>query len=376
MSKRALLALENGALFFGESIGAEVTTVGEAVFNTAITGYQEILTDPSYSGQLVTLTHPHIGNVGANAEDYESSRVHAMGLIVRDVPQHLSNWRAEESLGDFLQSHEVPGIADIDTRRLTRILREEGAQAACLTSDTENPQKAIEQARGFAGLAGMDLARKVTTPEPYDWEEGNCWEGSKEPAPVQYQVVAYDYGVKRNILRLLRERGCAVKVVPATWSAEEVLKQRPDGVFLSNGPGDPDPCTYAQEAIRELLAVPVPLFGICLGCQLLSLACGARTEKMKTGHHGANHPALELASGRVLISSQNHGFAVAEDSLPETLRLTHRSLFDGTVQGVEHTSAPAFGFQGHPEASPGPHDLAGLFDRFVDLMRAHRAEAG
>ena len=376
MAERALLALENGALFFGEPLGAETAAVGEVVFNTAITGYQEILTDPSYCRQLVTLTHPHIGNVGANAEDCESAQVHAAGLIVRDASIRTSSWRAEEPLGAFLQRHGIPGIAGLDTRRLTRILRDEGAQAGCLTTDADDPDGAVAQARAFGGLAGMDLAREVTADAPYEWDEGVWRDGSGGPPPVRCRVVAYDYGIKRNILRLLRERGCAVTVVPATLPAAEALALEPDGVFLSNGPGDPEPCTYAQEAIRELLEAGLPLFGICLGCQLLSLACGARTVKMKTGHHGANHPALELDTGRVLISSQNHGFAVDEASLPDSLRLTHRSLFDGTVQGVHHTQAPAFAFQGHPEASPGPHDLAGLFDHFVELMQARTAEAG
>ncbi len=374
MAKRALLALENGALFFGDSIGADATAVGEVVFNTAITGYQEILTDPSYCRQLITLTHPHIGNVGTNDEDNESSpRVHAAGLIVRDVPARMSNWRGERPLGDFLEGHGLPGIAGIDTRRLTRILRDQGAQSGCLTTEASDPDRAVEQARAFAGLAGMDLAREVTAEAAYDWDEGTWKMVPGELPPVQYRVVAYDYGIKQNILRLLRERGCAVTVVPATTPASEVLAQSPDGVFLSNGPGDPEPCAYAQEAIQELLEAKIPMFGICLGCQLLGLASGARTVKMKTGHHGANHPVLELDTGRVLISSQNHGFAVDEESLPDHLRLTHRSLFDGTVQGISHTEAPAFAFQGHPEASPGPHDVASLFDHFTDLMQQHRA---
>ena len=373
MTKRALLALENGALFFGDSIGAAVSAVGEVVFNTAITGYQEILTDPSYCRQLITLTHPHIGNVGTNVGDNESDRpVHASGLIVRDVPSQMSNWRGEHTLDDFLKRHGLPGITGIDTRRLTHILREQGALAGCLTLDESDPDRAVEQARAFAGLAGMDLAREVTTGSIYDWDEGVWDMGTGELPPVSYRVVAYDYGIKQNILRLLRARGCAVTVVPATTSASEVCARSPDGIFLSNGPGDPEPCTYAQEAIRALLETRIPMFGICLGCQLLALACGARTVKMKTGHHGANHPVLELDTGRVLISSQNHGFTVDEDSLPDHLRLTHRSLFDGTVQGVSHTQAPAFAFQGHPEASPGPHDVADLFDHFTRLMRERR----
>ena len=374
MVARALLALENGALFFGNSIGAEISTVGEVVFNTAITGYQEILTDPSYRRQLVTLTHPHIGNVGTNSDDCESDRVHASALIVRDTPRACSSWRSEGSLRDFLRQHQVPGIAGIDTRRLTRILRDEGAQSGCLTLEVSDPDAAINQARAFEGLAGMDLARVVTTDRDYTWEAG-VWklESSEEELPsLEYRVIAYDYGIKRNILRLLRQAGCAVTVVPAATPAEEVLAQSPDGVFLSNGPGDPEPCDYAQDAIREFLEKKIPLFGICLGCQLLGLASGARTVKMKTGHHGANHPVLEIDTGCVLITSQNHGFAIDETSLPAHLRLTHRSLFDSTVQGIRHTQAPAFAFQGHPEASPGPHDISGLFAEFVDMMRAHR----
>ncbi len=378
MAARALLALQNGALFFGNSIGAEVSAVGEVVFNTAITGYQEILTDPSYRRQLVTLTHPHIGNVGANPDDCESARVHASALIVRDAPRIYSNWRGEGTLGDFLRQHKVPGIAGIDTRRLTRILRDEGAQSGCLTLETSDPAAAIAQARAFEGLAGMDLAQDVTTDAQYDWEEG-VWElapSEQTLPPLEYRIVAYDYGVKRNILRLLRQAGCGVTVVPAKTSAAEVLAHSPDGIFLSNGPGDPEPCDYAQEAIREFLEQKIPLFGICLGCQLLGLASGARTIKMKTGHHGANHPVLEINSGRVLITSQNHGFAIDEASLPAHLTLTHRSLFDGTVQGIRHIEAPAFAFQGHPEASPGPHDISGLFAEFVALMQAHRTHAG
>ena len=369
MAARALLALEDGALFFGESIGAAGAAVGEVVFNTAMSGYQEILTDPSYRRQLVTLTHPHIGNVGTNAEDFESDRMHAAGLIVRDASARMSSWRGERPLGDFLRAQQRPGIAGIDTRRLTRILRDRGAQSGCLTTAADAPEAAVAQARAFAGLAGMDLAREVSTGTAYEWDEGG-WR--RAPAPVEFRVVAYDYGVKRNILRLLRDRGCAVTVVPAATPAAAVLARAPDGVFLSNGPGDPEPCGYATAAIGELLAAGVPLFGICLGCQLLALACGARTVKMKTGHHGANHPVLELATGRVLISSQNHGFAVDADSLPAALELTHRSLFDGTVQGLRHAEQPAFAFQGHPEASPGPRDPAGLFDDFAALMRTRR----
>jgi len=378
LAARALLALENGALFFGDSIGAETSAVGEVVFNTAITGYQEILTDPSYRRQLVTLTHPHIGNVGANEEDCESDSVHAAALIVRDSPLLHSNWRSEGALSDFLKQHEIPGIAGIDTRRLTRILRDEGAQSGCLTSDVSNPDAAVKSAQAFGGLAGMDLAQDVSTDSDYAWDEG-VWQlfPSQEALPApEYQVVAYDFGVKRNILRLLRNSGCSVTVVPATTPADKVLARSPDGVFLSNGPGDPEPCDYAQDAIREFLDRKIPIFGICLGCQLLGLASGARTVKMKTGHHGANHPVLEVDTGRVLITSQNHGFAIDEDSLPGHLRLTHRSLFDGPGQGSEKPESPAVAFQGHREASPGRHDIAGLFARFVDRMREQRAQAG
>ena len=364
MSTRALLALENGALFFGNSLGSPGTATGEVVFNTAISGYQEILTDPSYHSQLVTLTHPHIGNVGTNPEDDESSAVHATGLIVRDAARRMSNWRGTLALGDFLQARGRPGIEGIDTRRLTHILRAEGAQAGCLTTEVDTTE-ALALARSFGTLAGRDLAREVTTDSSYEWDEG-VWE--RTSAAREFRVVAYDFGIKRNILRLLRHSGCAVTVVPATTPASEVLAMRPHGVFLSNGPGDPEPCEYAVVAIAQLLESGIPMFGICLGCQLLGLACGARTMKMKTGHHGANHPVQELATGRVLISSQNHGFAIDEDSLPSTLELTHRSLFDGTVQGIRHVDRPAFAFQGHPEASPGPHDIADLFDAFVNLM--------
>ncbi|MDM8548150.1 glutamine-hydrolyzing carbamoyl-phosphate synthase small subunit [Candidatus Venteria ishoeyi] len=372
----AVLALADGSVFHGESIGIGGQSVGEVVFNTAMSGYQEILSDPSYARQLVTLTYPHIGNTGTNAGDNESDRVHAAGLIIRDMPILMSNWRAEETLETWLEKNQLVAISGIDTRRLTRILREKGAQSGCIMAQ-EYPdikleeEAAIAAAREFAGLQGMDLAKQVSTETPYDWQqtvwqlEGNA---AGEAQPEKYHVVAYDFGVKHNILRLLVDRGCKVSVVPAQTPASEVLAMQPDGVFLSNGPGDPEPCDYAVESIQTLLAAKMPMFGICLGHQLLSLACGAQTLKMKFGHHGANHPVQDLDSKQVMITSQNHGFAVDENSLPETLRPTHRSLFDGSLQGVEHTSVPAFGFQGHPEASPGPHDVVGLFDRFVQLM--------
>ena len=381
MRKPALLALEDGSLFRGESIGSIGQTTGEVVFNTALTGYQEILTDPSYARQIVTLTYPHIGNVGVNTEDEESSGIHAAGLVIRDLPPLLSNWRSEESLEDYLVRHNIVAISGIDTRRLTRILREKGAQNGCIVAGNDiDDQAAIEAARGFPGLKGMDLAKEVTTGNPYEWAQGT-WslkDGLPEaPHPIEenlpYHVVAYDYGVKRNILRMLVDRGCRLTVVPAKTPASKVLAMNPDGVFLSNGPGDPEPCDYAQDAIRELLEKEIPMFGICLGHQLLSLASGAKTIKMKFGHHGANHPVQDLESGKVMISSQNHGFAVADESLPSHLRATHRSLFDQSLQGVEHTDKPAFGFQGHPEASPGPHDVAPLFDHFIELMEKKRA---
>ncbi len=369
-----MLALEDGSLFHGQSIGVAGETVGEVVFNTAMTGYQEILTDPSYARQIVTLTYPHIGNTGCNPEDTESGAVQAAGLVVRDVPPLASNWRSTQGLSEYLREQGVVAIAGLDTRRLTRLLREKGALAGCLSSAAATPEQAIAQAQGFAGLAGMDVACEVTTGEAYTWDEG-CWTagGGFDAAPAaQFHVVAYDFGVKRNILRMLAARGCRLTVVPAQTSAQAVLALAPDGVFLSNGPGDPQPCAYAIEAIGKLLRRGVPLFGICLGHQLLALACGARTVKMKFGHHGANHPVQDLETGRVMITSQNHGFAVDEDSLPENLRATHRSLFDGSLQGVRRTDRPAFGFQGHPEASPGPHDIWPLFDRFVADMREAR----
>ncbi len=381
MTDQAVLALEDGSVFLGRSIGADSAqagaAVGEVVFNTAMTGYQEILTDPSYARQLVTLTYPHIGNTGCNPEDDESARPMAAGLIVRDCPALHSNWRARESLPEYLKRHGIVAIADIDTRRLTRILREQGAQGgAIVTGPQADPDATVERARSFPGMQGMDLAREVTTPEPYSWTQGSwdldlsCW---NEPAAERH-VVAYDFGVKRNILRMLADRGCRVTVVPATTSADDALALRPDGIFLSNGPGDPEPCDYAVTAIREFISLKIPLFGICLGHQLLGLAAGGRTVKMKFGHHGANHPVQDLASGRVMITSQNHGFAVDEESLPEQVEATHRSLFDGSLQGIELRNAPAFGFQGHPEASPGPHDIAPIFDRFI--ANIERARAG
>ncbi len=377
MRQAALLALEDGTLFWGESIGSDGQTVGEVVFNTSMTGYQEILTDPSYARQIVTLTYPHIGNVGTNEDDEEASAIHASGLVIRDLPLIASNWRSKEPLDAYLMRNNIVAIADIDTRKLTRILREKGAQGGCIVAgENIDADAAIAAAKGFAGLKGMDLAKEVTTGQPYEWAQGS-WtlEGGMPGHPegpieevLPHHVVAYDYGVKRNILRMLADRGCRLTVVPAKTPAEKVLELKPDGVFLSNGPGDPEPCDYAIEAIKQLTATGIPIFGICLGHQLLSLASGAKTVKMKFGHHGGNHPVQDIDSGAVMITAQNHGFAVDAESLPDNLRATHRSLFDGSLQGVHRTDCPAFSFQGHPEASPGPHDVAPLFDHFIELI--------
>lgn len=378
VSETAILALTDGSVFFGRAIGARGSAVGEVVFNTAMNGYQEILTDPSYCRQLVTLTYPHIGNVGVNPLDAESSRVYAGGLIIRDSSITSSNFRATGSLSNYLLENDVVAIADIDTRKLTRLLRDKGAQNGCIAAgDKIDVDHAIAQARAFPGLKGADLARVVTTDAPYAWSEGT-WvlddnRHRSYAGERRWTVVTYDFGVKRNILRLLADRDCELEVVPARTAAAAVLARKPDGVFLSNGPGDPAPCDYAVAAIREIIAAGVPTFGICLGYQLLALACGARTQKMKFGHHGANHPVQDLRTGKVLITSQNHGFTVDESSLPDDLTATHRSLFDGTLQGIECRDAPAFGFQGHPEASPGPHDIRELFDRFITSIDAHRS---
>ena len=369
----AILALADGTLFRGFSIGAPGATCGEVVFNTAITGYQEILTDPSYSRQIVTLTYPHIGNVGCNAEDFESGANYAAGLVIRDLPLRAENWRMQDTLPDYLQKHGVVAIVGIDTRKLTRILREKGAQAGCIMAGNVDEAAAIAEARAFPGLAGMDLAKVVSSTSAYVWSEGEWTLKGYVDAPVgEFNVVAYDFGVKRNILRMLAARGCKVTVVPAQTPAAEVLKLQPEGVFLSNGPGDPEPCDYAITAIREILAAGVPTYGICLGHQLLALASGAKTVKMKFGHHGANHPVKDLDTEQVLITSQNHGFAVDAETLPANLRATHVSLFDGSLQGIVRTDVPAFSFQGHPEASPGPRDVAYLFDRFIQLMQAKK----
>jgi len=370
----AILVLKDGTVFRGTSIGAEGLAAGEVVFNTAMTGYQEILTDPSYCRQIVTLTYPHIGNTGVNPEDVESDRVHAAGLVIRDLPLLASNWRMQQTLSDFLKHQGVPAIADIDTRRLTRILRDRGAQDGCLMAGHVDESKALEAARGFPGLVGMDLAKVVSCGAPYEWD-GSVWklgQGYGRGADSRFHVVAYDFGVKRNILRKLVSRGCRVTVVPAQTPAERALAMKPDGVFLSNGPGDPEPCEYAIRAIRRFLDIDIPTFGICLGHQLMGLASGAKTLKMKFGHHGANHPVQDLETGRVMITSQNHGFAVDAATLPPTARVTHVSLFDGSLQGFARTDRPAFCFQGHPEASPGPHDVDYLFDRFVRLMEEQR----
>lgn len=375
MKISAMLVLEDGTVFRGQSIGVSGQAVGEVVFNTAMTGYQEILTDPSYARQIITFTYPHIGNTGINPQDHESGKIYATGIVVRDLPRRPSSWRAEQSLAEFLISRQIVAIAEVDTRRLTRILREKGAQRGCIVAGDELDEvTAMAAARSFPGLQGMDLAREVSAIQSYVWQAGG-WDnmsGFRDAVPPRYQVAAYDFGVKRNILRMLVDRGCAVTVVPATTPASEVLQLQPDGVFLSNGPGDPEPCKYAIGAIREIIDQGLPIFGICLGHQLLALASGARTLKMKFGHHGANHPVQDLNSGRVLITSQNHGFAVDDAYLPNNVHITHRSLFDGSVQGVARTDAPAFSFQGHPEASPGPHDVGMLFDAFVQMMESHR----
>jgi len=374
--REAVLALADGTIFRGTAIGSDGISVGEVVFNTALTGYQEILTDPSYAQQIVTLTYPHIGNVGVNDEDAESDRIWASGLVIRDLPLMVSNFRSQQGLDDYLKDNNILGIADIDTRKLTRILRESGAQNGCIMAGTVDDETALAAARGFAGLKGMDLAKEVTTETTYQWSE-HSWElgqGHKpqDPASTQYKVVAYDFGVKRNILRMLVDLDCELIVVPAKTPASEVLAMQPDGIFLSNGPGDPEPCDYAIEAIREILETDIPVFGICLGHQLLALASGAKTVKMKFGHHGANHPVEDLAGNVVMITSQNHGFAVDEENLPANLVATHRSLFDGSLQGIQRTDKPAFSFQGHPEASPGPHDAASLFEHFIKLMEDRR----
>ncbi len=373
----AVLALADGTIFRGVSIGAQTSASGEVVFNTSMTGYQEILTDPSYTRQIVTLTYPHIGNVGINSEDMEATGINAAGLVIRDLPARPSNFRMDRSLQDWLANQGIPAIAGIDTRKLTRILREQGAQNGCLMAGEVDENAALEQARAFPGLAGMDLAKVVSCREPYGWQETE-WSldsGYGSLSEPSRHVVAYDFGVKRNILRKLATRGCRITVVPAQTSASDVIALEPDGVFLSNGPGDPEPCTYAIDAVRELLDADMPLFGICLGHQLLGLATGARTVKMKFGHHGANHPVQDVATGKVMITSQNHGFAVDAQTLPENARVTHISLFDRSLQGFERVDKPAFCFQGHPEASPGPHDVDYLFDRFVEMIDHNRQPA-
>ncbi|SPB18753.1 carbamoyl phosphate synthase small subunit [Caballeronia novacaledonica] len=373
----ALLALADGTVFRGQSIGAAGSTIGEVVFNTAITGYQEILTDPSYARQIVTLTYPHIGNYGVNAEDVEATKVHAAGLIIRDLPVLASNFRSEQTLSDYLKAQGVVAIAGIDTRKLTRILREKGAQNGCILAGTDDEAKALGLARSFPGLAGMDLAKVVSTEKNYEWTQTEWRLGSgygKQEAP-KFRVVAFDYGVKFNILRMLAERGCHVTVLPAQSTAADALALNPDGIFLSNGPGDPEPCDYAIAATKAFIERGIPTFGICLGHQIMGLAVGAKTMKMKTGHHGANHPVKDMEDGRVVITSQNHGFAVDASTLPANAKVTHVSLFDGTLQGFALTDKPAFCFQGHPEASPGPHDIAYLFDRFIKLMESAKVAA-
>ena len=380
--KTAILVLEDGSVFQGKSIGAEGVSVGEVVFNTAMTGYQEILTDPSYARQIVTLTYPHIGNTGTNPEDEESAGVWAAGLVIRNLPLLASNFRNEQNLDDYLRTRNVVAIAEIDTRRLTRILRDKGAMNGCLMAgdaleqDTDAARaKALQAAKDFPGLVGMDLAKEVSCAAAYEWDEGT-WKLDSgyagKPPPAEHHVVAYDFGVKRNILRMLRDRGCRVTVVPATTQAGEVFELNPDGIFLSNGPGDPEPCDYAIEAIKNFLETDIPVFGICLGHQLLALASGAQTAHMKLGHHGANHPVQDLEQGTVYITSQNHGFAVNQENLPDNLKVTHLSLFDGSLQGIHRTDKAAFGFQGHPEASPGPHDIAPIFDHFIELINKRK----
>ena len=382
MTGKAVLALENGLIFEGTAIGASGHSTGEVVFNTSLTGYQEILTDPSYARQIIALTHPHIGNTGANDEDEESANIWASGLVVRDLPFVASNWRSQLSLQDYLVQKNVVAIAEIDTRKLTRILREQGAQNGCIVAGAELSKKQIEEAlqeaKGFSGLKGMDLAKEVTTDKMYSWNEAS-WtlaDGHQQMAELPYHIVAYDFGVKRNILRMLVDRGCRLTVVPATTPADKVLAMNPDGVFLSNGPGDPDPCVYAISAIQSLLKTEIPVFGICLGLQLLGLAAGMKTIKMNHGHHGANHPVKNLEDETVLITSQNHGFCIDDESLPDNVKVTHRSLFDDSMQGIHLTDVPAFGFQGHPEASPGPHDAAPLFDHFIELITAYKTSKG
>ena len=378
MSNKAVLALENGMLVEGIAIGAAGQAVGEVVFNTSITGYQEILTDPSYAKQIITLTHPHIGNTGVNTEDEESTDIWASGLVIRDLPLMASNWRKEMPLEQYLEERGVVAIAEIDTRRLTRVLRDEGSQNGAIIAGESLTEvdiaSALEAAKAFEGLKGMDLAKEVTADKKYDWQEGSWQIGAGHPVveDAPFNVVAYDFGVKRNILRMLADRGCRLTVVPAETPAAEVLAMNPDGIFLSNGPGDPDPCDYAMAAIREILETDLPVFGICLGLQLLGLAAGMKTTKMNHGHHGANHPVKNLEDGTVLITSQNHGFCIDESALPNSVRVTHRSLFDDTIQGIHLVDKPAFGFQGHPEASPGPHDASPLFDHFIDLMKERR----
>ena len=374
--REAVLALADGTIFRGVAIGADGLSIGEVVFNTALTGYQEILTDPSYARQIVTLTYPHIGNVGVNQEDQESDSIWAAGLVIRDLPLLASNFRSEQNLDQYLKGKGILGIADIDTRKLTRILRETGAQSGCIMAGNVSDEQALAAAKEFAGLKGMDLAKEVTTATSYQWSE-HSWElgvghKSQEPSSIKFKIVAYDYGVKRNILRMLVDRGCELIVVPAQTPAADVIAMNPDGIFLSNGPGDPEPCDYAIQAIGEILDTNIPVFGICLGHQLLALASGATTVKMKFGHHGANHPVEDLKNNMVMITSQNHGFAVDETSLPANLIATHRSLFDGSLQGIHRADKPAFSFQGHPEASPGPHEASVLFDHFIELMEANR----